>query len=92
MSYPCSSKIKYLIAIYGFAFLTCYMLVAAILCTIKAAEHPDEPIYFQMIISVLATYGVYVVSSLMAWDPWHIITSFLQYILLSPTYINVLSM
>lgn len=35
---------------------------------------------------------VYVLSSLLAFDPWHLVTSFLQYLLLSPTYILVLSM
>jgi chitin synthase len=86
------SKIKYLIVIYGFGILTAYMLAAAVLCTIKAAQHPEEPIFRQMIVSVSATYGVYVVSSILALDPWHLFTSFLQYILLSPTYVNVLSM
>ena len=44
-----------------------------------------------MVVSVLATYGVYLLSSFIACDPLHLLTSFLQYILLSPTYVNVLN-
>lgn len=39
-----------------------------------------------------AHYLVYVLSSLFALDPWHIFTSFIPYLLLSPTYINILNM
>ena len=28
---------------------------------------------------------------MLAFDPWHMITSFLQYLLLSPMYINILN-
>ena len=41
--------------------------------------------------SVLATYALYTVASIVFLDPWHMITSFVQYLLLSPTYINVLN-
>ena len=33
----------------------------------------------------------YAFSSMLAFDPWHMITSFLQYLLLSPMYINILN-
>jgi chitin synthase len=44
-----------------------------------------------MIISLLATYVLWFVASLLFFDPWHMFTSFIQYILLTPTYINVLN-
>jgi len=34
---------------------------------------------------------VYALSSLLALDPWHMITSFIPYIFLSPTYVNILN-
>ena len=40
----------------------------------------------------LTSRVVYAFSSLLAFDPWHMLTSFLPYLLLSPTYINILSM
>lgn len=42
-------------------------------------------------ISVLATYALYTISSIIFLDPWHMITSFVQYLLLSPAYINILN-
>ena len=38
------------------------------------------------------SYTVYAFSSLLAFDPWHMFTSFIPYMLLSPTYINILNM
>ncbi|KAJ3271890.1 Chitin synthase, class 2 [Terramyces sp. JEL0728] len=42
-----------------------------------------------MVISVGATYVVYLVSSLLHLDPWHVFTSMIQYFLLFPTYLNI---
>lgn len=36
--------------------------------------------------------SVYLFASILAFDPWHMLTSFVPYMLLSPTYINVLNM
>jgi chitin synthase len=43
-----------------------------------------------IVISVLSTYGLYLISSVMALDPWHVFTSMLQYLLLLPGYVNIL--
>src|SRR3954470_22318310 len=50
-----------------------------------------QPGFRDVIISLAATYGLYVISSLMYLDPWHMFTSFLQYMLLLPSYINILN-
>ncbi|KAF9364660.1 Chitin synthase, class 2 [Mortierella sp. NVP85] len=42
------------------------------------------------VISLLSTYGLYIVSSLMYFEPWHMFTSFLSYLFLLPAYINIL--
>nr|ANG56502.1 chitin synthase class I [Ustilago esculenta] len=89
---PQGSKWKYWAAVIIFALLTVYMMVAAVLCISKVigrVEH--DAIYAQMVVSLLATYGVYLLSSLLACDPLHLVTSFLQYLLLAPTYINILN-
>lgn len=36
--------------------------------------------------------AVYTVASFLAFDPWHMFTSFIPYLLLSPTYISILNM
>ncbi len=59
-----------------FALLTVYMMVAAVLClakVVKRVEH--DAIYAQMVVSLLATYGVYLISSLLACDPLHLVTT-----------------
>ncbi|KAI8922159.1 chitin synthase-domain-containing protein [Powellomyces hirtus] len=49
----------------------------------------NEPAFRDIIISLGSTYGLYLISSLLHLDPWHCITSMLQYLLLLPVYINV---
>ncbi|OAD00511.1 chitin synthase [Mucor lusitanicus CBS 277.49] len=44
-----------------------------------------------VIISVCSTYLMYFVASFLFLDPWHMFTSLLQYIFMSPSYINVLN-
>jgi len=43
-----------------------------------------------IVISTLSTYGVYFISSLMFFDPWHMVTSLIQYLLLVPAFVNIL--
>lgn len=44
-----------------------------------------------LIVSMASTYILYIVASILFLDPWHMITSFIQYLLLTPTYINILN-
>lgn len=41
-------------------------------------------------ISLLSTYALYLISSLVFFDPAHMITSFFQYLLFSPTMTNAI--
>ena len=43
-----------------------------------------------IIIALAATFGLYFVGSFLYMDPWHMFTSFAQYLLLMPSFINVL--
>lgn len=89
---PQGSNKKYVMVACIYAALTVYMLIAAVLCLVKAVKNAKhDAIYSQIVFSVLATYGVYFLSSVIAMDPMHLITSFLQYLLLAPSYINVLN-
>ncbi|GAA5815254.1 hypothetical protein MFLAVUS_008760 [Mucor flavus] len=44
-----------------------------------------------IVISMTSTYGVFTVSGILFLDPYHMVTSFLQYFLLTPSYINILN-
>jgi chitin synthase len=39
----------------------------------------------------VSTYILYFVVSFLFLDPWHMFTCFLQYLLLTPTYINIVN-
>lgn len=44
-----------------------------------------------IIIALCATFGLYFFASFLYLDPWHMFTSFLQYLMLMSSYINVLN-
>ena len=50
----------------------------------------NNPIFRDLIVSTASTYALYLISSLMALDFLHMFTSFVQYLLLSPSYVNIL--
>jgi len=43
-----------------------------------------------IVISLLSTYGLYLITSILFMEPWHMITSFVQYMLLLPSFVNIL--
>ncbi|KAL1920596.1 uncharacterized protein VTP21DRAFT_973 [Calcarisporiella thermophila] len=49
-----------------------------------------SPIFRDIVISLGSTYLLYFVSSFLHFEPWHMFTSFIQYIFLMPSYINIL--
>ncbi|KAK7682323.1 Chitin synthase 4 [Cerrena zonata] len=101
---PQGSKWFYTVAFLGFAVITIYMTIAAFFLAIKgvqniiASDGPLTPsslftnsIFRNIVISILATLGLYIIASLIFFEPWHMITSFIQYLLMAPSYINVLN-
>ncbi|KAJ3014911.1 UNVERIFIED_CONTAM: Chitin synthase, class 2, partial [Siphonaria sp. JEL0065] len=49
------------------------------------------PMFRDTVCSLGATYGMYLISSILYLEPWHMITSFFQYLLLLPSYVNILN-
>lgn len=76
-------------------FAAVYISVDAIQNDIKDGFSIDSlfknKIFYTLLISVMSTYGIWLIASLIMFDPWHMFTSLLQYMLLSPTYTNVLN-
>ncbi|KAI8847542.1 chitin synthase-domain-containing protein [Chytridium lagenaria] len=50
----------------------------------------DTPAFRDIVISLMSTYGLYLISSLLFLDPWHIFTCMLQYLFMLPSFINIL--
>lgn len=93
----------YLIIIIFFAVLMAYMIAAAIIMSVNAIKEVvsggkitakvvfENRTFRDLIISSLSTYALYFVGSILHLKPMHMITSFVQYLLLSPSYVNVLN-
>jgi len=48
-------------------------------------------VFRTLILSVLSTYGIWLIASFLMFDPWHMFTSMVQYLLLTPTFTNILN-
>jgi chitin synthase len=59
--------------------------------TFTIADVWKNQIFFTLIVSLMSTYLLYFIVSFLFFDPWHMFTSFIQYLILTPTYINVLN-
>ncbi|KAG2068213.1 glycosyltransferase family 2 protein [Suillus decipiens] len=102
---PQGSKWGYTLAFIGFGLVTIYMTVSALLLAYKAIESVADSegraiqasdllsnaTFRDVVLSLAATLGLYIVSSLIFFEPWHMITSFIQYLLMAPSYIAVLN-
>ncbi|KAG8979485.1 hypothetical protein FRC05_008474 [Tulasnella sp. 425] len=88
---PKASQWKYKVVTIFFSLLTVYMVGCAIVCTVRAAQNLQDQLFVRMIVSIASTYGIYFAASFMALDPWHMFTSFIPYIILSPMYLNILT-
>ncbi|KAG1450422.1 hypothetical protein G6F56_008354 [Rhizopus delemar] len=104
---PQGYKWAYLMIIIFFAILMGYILfctawitVQGVISAIETAESNTDARFLALIkqntfrdviISVCSTYIMYFVSSCLFLDPWHIFTSLIPYVFMSPSYINVLN-
>ena len=84
-----------------------YLMFASVFITVKsiqkevALEKADghfsiddilkNQIFYTLIISLASTYLLWFIVSFLFFDPWHMFTSFIQYLLMTPTYINILN-
>ncbi|KAJ7647716.1 glycosyltransferase family 2 protein [Roridomyces roridus] len=91
---PQGSKWGYTLAFIGFGVITIYMTTAACLLAFKGiselAKEKGSGLN-NIVLSLLATYGLYLIASIIFFEPWHMITSFVQYLLMAPSYIAVLN-
>ncbi|KAG5984730.1 Chitin synthase, class 3 [Claviceps digitariae] len=101
---PAGSGKLFTAMVWFWAGIMIYLMFAAIFIAVKSVikdVHSGaafsvgqlfrNPVFYTLIISVTSTYGIWLIGSILMFDPWHMITSFLQYILLTPTYTNVLN-
>jgi chitin synthase len=50
----------------------------------------EERAFRDLVLSMSSTILIYLIASLLYFDPWHMVTSFVQYMLLVPSFVNIL--
>ncbi|KAJ3018993.1 Chitin synthase, class 1 [Thoreauomyces humboldtii] len=58
--------------------------------TAGATSLIQKPAFRDLVLSTASTYGSYLIASLAYLDPWHMLNSFVQYLLFLPGFINIL--
>ncbi|TFK56805.1 chitin synthase 2 [Heliocybe sulcata] len=74
-----------------------YTVYMAVPHSVSGWEHigsliENNKAFREIVISLVATYGLYFIASFMHFEPWHMFTSFIQYMFLLPSYVNILMM
>lgn len=116
---PGGSNKFYMTMVYFWIGIMIYLTFAAIFVTVKSIQKEvadnsfsvgqlfSNSQFFSIFVSLGSTYVMWLLASLIFFDPWHMFTSvsllrtlaiceanlykFIQYMLLTPTYINVLN-
>ncbi|KAG0234517.1 Chitin synthase, class 1 [Actinomortierella wolfii] len=100
---PTGSKFLYTAAMVFFGFLMIWLLFCSVWMTklgISAAIDNgartlsalmQDPTFRGVILSLGSTFGIYIIGSLLYLEPWHLVTSFAQYLCMVPSFINVLN-
>ena len=96
---PQGAKLIYVGSVYIFAAIMIFLLVVTVLLISQSLRNlPENGRWLSdggtsrdIILSLIGTYGVYIISGLLYGQATHIISCLIQYLLLLPSYINTLS-
>ncbi|KAG6854753.1 Chitin synthase, class 1 [Blastosporella zonata] len=104
---PKGERFMYSLTLWVYAVLAVYLLVCSFWLTAKAfAAIPAllknkttaqviatffVPPVGALMAAMISTFGIYFMASFLYRDPWHMFSSFLQYLCLAPSFTNVLN-
>ncbi|WVQ74921.1 hypothetical protein IAR50_004529 [Cryptococcus sp. DSM 104548] len=94
---PKGEKGLYIITFCVYAFLSLYLIVCSIILSVKAFEYNGQAgesvqLYEWCDGGRDHVYrGIYLIASFLYRDPWHMFSSFPQYMLLAPSFTNILN-
>ncbi|WWD19088.1 hypothetical protein CI109_103546 [Kwoniella shandongensis] len=102
---PKGEKGLYLLTLWVFAVLAAYLIVCSVILSVVAFKgalsNPGNigqkianlfnDTNGVLVAAVMSTIGIYLISSCLYRDPWHMLSSFPQYMLLAPSFTNVLN-
>ncbi|OAA70804.1 class 2 chitin synthase [Akanthomyces lecanii RCEF 1005] len=95
---PQGAKKMYLASMIIYAIIMAYTTFAVIYIVIRQLTDKSNlhkfnignNVFTNLIVSLTSTVGLYIIMSLVYLDPWHMVTSSLQYFMLLPSYICTL--
>jgi chitin synthase len=97
---PKGERLPYTITLWVYAFLSVYLIVCSVWLTVTSFRDIAQADSFieiftppvgPLIAAMVSTFGIYFISSFLYRDPWHMFSSFLQYLCLAPSFTNVLN-
>ncbi|EPQ59000.1 chitin synthase [Gloeophyllum trabeum ATCC 11539] len=104
---PKGERMAYTVTLWVYAILSLYLIVCSFWLTgVALAEIPKQfsgiPVsqWFStfingttgvLVAALFSTFGIYFIASFLYRDPWHMFSSLLQYLLLAPSFTNVLN-
>lgn len=84
-----------------------YMLFGAAWISYKGVQHSGATVdganvnsikqifgdstFRNVVVALLSTYGLYIIASFLFFEPYHMFHSSVQYLLLTPFYVNILN-
>ncbi|KAG8965037.1 Chitin synthase, class 2 [Tulasnella sp. 419] len=103
---PKGEVVLYVTTFAVYAVLAAYLIFCSIYLTVKSfgqVSFEHAPSFGDKIVTLFSgpngillaalasTYGIYLVSSFLYRDPWHMFSSFIQYMLIAPSFTNILN-
>jgi len=82
----------------GFSIIMAYTLFATSYLTTKSIKETldgktyllGDNVFANVVLALMSTAGLYFLSSILYLDPWHMVSSFLQFTLLLPFFVCTL--
>lgn len=106
-SRPKSSAVSYVISFSIFAFVQLYLVMNLVYLTKRLVdfqldtnggskyafinEYYADVGYITILVTAISIFGSYIVAGILALDPWHLVTSWAQFLFISSSYINILN-
>ncbi|KAG4293515.1 hypothetical protein FPRO06_00100 [Fusarium proliferatum] len=106
-SRPRNHRISYIISFAIFGLIQAYLIMNLVYLVKRVADYKADDTgssnyayigdfyadigQSTIIVAAFSVFGVYILSALLALDPWHLLTSFAQFLFISSSYVNILN-
>lgn len=101
---PKGSKYFYYVMIAVFGVIMMYAIVVSLWLAANAAKSLSDVSSVQqffgefftsttalVLVALASTFGLYIVTAIIYLDPWHVITSMIQYFFMMPSFVNIVN-